>query len=160
MILLSPIQGLGAFDVASLVDRMALGAFFTISGFHKLFNQSRRASLAATFKADNCYSPVMMWLIPMGELFGGLAVATGFLTPLACLGLIVICGGACLKDGLKRVRAWVPLDRADAMDDVLYLPETLYILMLVFLILIGPGAYSLDARIWPQILQNSLSLTS
>jgi uncharacterized membrane protein YphA (DoxX/SURF4 family) len=145
---LSPVTGLSLPDVAALVDRIALGLFFSISGFHKAFNATRRASLRETFAADGVRSPAFMYAIPAGELLGGIAVGAGFLTPLAAAGLIVICAGACLLDGLKRVRGFQPLDAADALDDVLYLPEALYLFMLLFLILIGPGAYSVDAYLW------------
>lgn len=134
-----------ALEVASLLDRAVLGAFFTISGFHKSFNPARRATLAQTFRDDGRYSPALMVLIPGGELLGGIAILAGFLTPLAALGLFVICTGACALDGLKRVKAWQPLDAADAADDVLYLPETLYLVLLTILMLIGPGRFSLDA---------------
>lgn len=142
---LSPTTGLAAYDVASLVDRLALGGFFTISGFHKAFNATRRASLAQTFKTDGVASPVMMLAIPAGELLGGLAILLGFLTPIACMGLILICSGACFLDGLRRIKEWAPLNKADALDDLLYLPETLYVLMLVTLILLGPGKWSADS---------------
>lgn len=148
---LSPVTGLSAYDAASLVNRGALGLFFTISGFHKAFNATRRASLRETFAADGVTSPAFMYAIPAGELLGGLAVLVGFLTPLAAAGLMVICAGACLLDGLKRIKGFQPLDAADALDDVLYLPEALYLFMLLFLILTGPGRYSLDAYLWQLI---------
>lgn len=132
---------------AALILRAALGTFFLISGYHKLFNPTRRASLEATFRADGCYNPIMMWIIPLGEFFGGLGILVGALTPLAAAGLILICAGACVLDGAKRVRDWKPLDPADTLDDWLYLPETLYIVMLVALIAIGPGPLSIDALI-------------
>lgn len=139
------VHGLGAFDVAALADRLALGTFFAISGYHKLFNTTRRASLATTFKADGCYSPFTMFAVPLGELLGGVALVVGLLTPVAALGLILICSGACLLDGIKRVREWGPLDAADRVDDFLYLPELLYVIMLSFLVLAGPGKWSVDA---------------
>lgn len=142
---LSPTTGLAAYDLASFVDRLALGGFFVISGAHKAFHPKRRASLAETFRADGVYSPGMMLAIPAGELLGGLAVLAGFLTPFAAAGLILICTGACFLDGLKRIKGMSPLDRFDALDDLLYLPETLYVLMLVTLILLGPGKWSLDS---------------
>lgn len=139
------IHGLGAADIWLTLDRWALGTFFTISGFHKLFNQTRRAALAETFKADGCYTPANMYAIPGGEFMGGLALLLGFLTPLAAAGLMIICAGACFFDGLKRIKTWAPLDRFDWVDDALYLPEALYLIMLFALILAGPGPWSVDA---------------
>lgn len=132
-------------DIASLVLRLVLGIFFSISGYHKLFNATRRANLRETFKADGCYSPALMFVIPIGELLGGIAVLIGFLTPIASLGLILICLGACVFDGLKRIPSFKPLDRADYAADVLYLPEFLYIAKLSALVIIGPGLFSIDS---------------
>lgn len=134
-------------DIASLILRACLGAFFVISGYHKLFNPTRRASLAATFKADGVLSPLTMYGVPCGELAGGLGLIVGLATPLACVGLVIICAGACILDGLKRIPAFQPLDRADYVADVLYLPEVLYVIMMLALICIGAGRYSLDALI-------------
>lgn len=134
-----------AIEAVRIGLRASLGAFFAFSGYHKIFAPSRRATLAATFKADGVYNPAMMWAIPLGELFGGLALALGVLTPLACVGLIAICLGACALDGRKRVADWKPLDAADRVDDWLYLPEALYVLMLAALALLGAGSFSIDA---------------
>jgi putative oxidoreductase len=139
------VHGLGTADVASAVLRVTLGAFFTISGYHKLFNPDRRASLAENLKSDGVYSRAAMWAVPLGELLGGLGVLFGALTLLAAFGLIAICVGVLVLEGPGRVRELKPLDPADVVDDWLYLPETLYIVMLVVLILIGPGAWSVDA---------------
>ena len=71
----------------------------------------------------------------------------GFLTPLAALGLIAICVVATCTDGLKRIRSWQPLDKADAVDDLLYLPEFIYVILLSFFVAAGAGPLSLDAII-------------
>ena len=39
------------------------------------------------------------------------------------------------------------IDEADRIDDWLYLPETLYAVMLVIVVSAGAGPYSLDALI-------------
>ncbi|HLZ23654.1 MAG TPA: DoxX family protein [Ktedonobacterales bacterium] len=139
------------YDIASLILRACLGVFFVISGAHKLLHPVRRAELAATFKAAHVYNPAMMLAIPLGELAGGSALLLGFATPLACLGLILICTGACVLDGLKRISTWKPLDKADYIDDVLYLPEVLYVVMMLALLFLGSGKYSLDTLLFPLI---------
>ncbi len=53
---------------------------------------------------------------------------------------------AILTDGTKRVVSFVPVvlfNKADALDDVLYLSETTYWFMSLFIILGGPGWFSL-----------------
>lgn len=139
------------YDISSLILRAALGVFFVISGAHKLLHPVRRAELAATFRAAKVYSPFMMGAIPLGELFGGLALLTGLLVPVALLGLILICMGACVLDGLKRIATWKPLDRADYVADVLYLPEILYVIMMLALLFLGGGKYSIDYYALPYL---------
>jgi uncharacterized membrane protein YphA (DoxX/SURF4 family) len=131
--------------VAITILRVSMGVFFTISGYHKLFNPGRHAMVMETMVADDVPDPKLAgWAIPMGEYLGGMALVFGILTPLAALGLLIICCGATAVDGLKRVAAWKPIDRADYLDDVLYLPEVLYAIILLTLVFMGGGPYSLD----------------
>lgn len=126
--------------------RIATGVFFLFSGFHKLTNAKRRATFIATLQACHVpFIPVMQWFVPSVEFLGGLGVALGFLTPLAAVGLTIICIVAVYADGIRRVRAWDAIDEADVIDDVLYLPEVLYILLLALFVASGAGPFSLDA---------------
>ena len=138
-------------EFVSVALRLSLGLFFVFSGYHKLFNPGRRATLAATFAADGVKGRWPMFAIPMGELCGGLGLVTGTLTHMAALGLILICAGACWLDGRKRVNDYHPLDWADRLDDWLYLPELLYVIMLFVLLAVGPGSVSVDHVLWSLI---------
>jgi uncharacterized membrane protein YphA (DoxX/SURF4 family) len=142
------VHGVGFGDATLLAIRVSVGAFFVFSGFHKLFNPMRRRDLRATFAADGVRLPIMMFVVPLGEFLGGLGVTFGALTVFAAAGLSILCIGAVVLDGSKRVRAMQALDRADRIDDVLYLPEVLYVLSLLAVISFGPGAFSLDALLW------------
>lgn len=142
------IQGAQAPYAALTLNRVALGTFFAISGYHKLFNASRHAALTGTLQGDGVHDlPFMQWLLPSAEFAGGSALILGFLSVLAALGLFVICLGAIALDAVKRIRAWQPLDRADWLGDLLYIPESLYCIGLTVVILGGPGPWSLDAAI-------------
>jgi len=141
-------HGVGFGDASLLVIRAGVGGFFIVSGSHKLFNPIRRTDLRQTFAADGVTFAPMMYVVPLGELLGGLGVAFGALTVFAALGLGALCIGALALDGVKRVRLMKPLDRADRVDDVLYLPEALYVLCLLAVLSFGPGAYSVDALLW------------
>jgi uncharacterized membrane protein YphA (DoxX/SURF4 family) len=142
------IQGAHAPNAAFALNRVALGLFFAISGYHKLFNASRHAALTRTLLDDGVHDvPIMRWLLPSAEFSGGCALIVGFLSVLAALGLFVICVGAIALDAVKRIRAWQPIDRADWLGDLLYVPESLYCIGLTVVILGGPGPWSLDARI-------------
>jgi putative oxidoreductase len=138
---------IGLRDTTLLVIRVSVGGFFAVSGAHKLFNPARRQALRETFAADGVTLPSMMFVVPTGELLGGLGVSFGALTVVAALGLAVLCVGACALDGLRRIPSMNPLDLADRAIDVLYLPEVLYVLCLLAVISFGPGVYSLDALV-------------
>ena len=110
------------------------GLFFAISGYHKLFNSNRHKSLVDTLKADNI--PLISfneWFVPFVEFSAGSALVIHLhpaLTALAALGLFVLCLVATITDGIKRIASYQPIDKADWIDDLLYLPETMLILML------------------------------
>jgi putative oxidoreductase len=141
-------QGAHAPSVALTLNRVALGAFFAISGYHKLFNPTRHAGLKRTLVDDGVHIvPVMQWLLPSAEFTGGLALIAGLLSVPAAFGLFLICVGALAFDAVKRIRGWQPLDRADWLGDLLYLPESLYSIGLAVVMLAGPGPWSLDAWI-------------
>ena len=58
-----------------------------------------------------------------------------------------MCFGALVRDAVKRIAVWKPIDRADWLDDLLSLPETLYCIGLTVVMLAGPGPWTLDAKI-------------
>jgi len=141
-------QGAQAPNAALTLNRIALGVFFAISGYHKLFNVSRHATLTRTLKDDGVHEvPIMRWLLPSAEFSGGWALILGLLSVLAAFGLFVICAGALALDAVKRIRAWQPIDRADWLGDLLYVPEALYCIGLTVVMLAGPGPWSLDETI-------------
>ncbi|KAH0538180.1 hypothetical protein GP486_008794 [Trichoglossum hirsutum] len=122
-----------------------MGIFFAISGYHKLFNPARHATIAKTMVTDGVPEVKFnSWFVPGVEFAGGIGLILGVLVPLAAFGLLIVCCVAAAVDGLKRIPAWSPLDKADYMDDVLYLPEVLYAIILLVLILMGGGTFSID----------------
>jgi uncharacterized membrane protein YphA (DoxX/SURF4 family) len=142
------LQGAQAPYAALTLNRVAIGLFFAISGYHKLFNASRHATLTSTLQDDGVHAlPIMQWVLPSAEFSGGCALIVGFLSVLAAFGLFVICVGALALDAVKRIRSWQPIDRADWLGDLLYVPEALYCIGLTVVMLAGPGPWSLDARI-------------
>jgi putative oxidoreductase len=134
------LNGIGGVALPYLVGRVITGVFFVFSGYHKLTNAERRAALVATLQA-------CQWFVPGVEFVGGLGVAFGFLTPLAALGLAVICLIAACTDGMRRVRASAAIDKADKIDDALYLPEIPYVVLLALFVANGAGPFSLDAML-------------
>jgi uncharacterized membrane protein YphA (DoxX/SURF4 family) len=141
--------GVGWTDLAMTLNRIAVGAFFMLSGYHKLFNAKRHRAIVDELKALGV--PALgfnQWWVPLVEFSAGAAVLIGFLAPLAALGLLVIILVAVATSGRQRIKALKPIDEADRIDDWLYLPETLYAVMLILVVSAGAGPYSLDAVIF------------
>lgn len=137
-------NGIGSAEIALLINRVCVGAFFLISGWHKIALPARHASLVATLKADGI--PLVgfnQWFVPAIELGAGLALVIGMYPVAMALLLGAICLVATCTDGLKRIKEWQPVDAADYIDDLLYLPEVLLGIMLVVVITAGPGALTL-----------------
>jgi uncharacterized membrane protein YphA (DoxX/SURF4 family) len=140
--------GVGHTDLALTLNRIAVGIFFMLSGYHKLFNAERHRSIVDELKALGVPAVGFnQWWVPLVEFTAGGAVLFGFLAPLAALSLLVIIIVAMATSGRQRIRLNKPIDESDRIDDWLYLPETLYAFMLVLVISAGAGPYSLDALI-------------
>src|SRR6202161_2450693 len=131
-------NGVGWSDIALTLNRIAVGAFFFLSGFHKLFNAERHRSIADELKALGVPAVGFnQWWVPLVEFAAGGAVLIGLLAPLAALGLLVIILVALATSGRQRIKLFKPIDRGDRIDDWLYLPETLYAVMLIIIISAG-----------------------
>jgi uncharacterized membrane protein YphA (DoxX/SURF4 family) len=141
-------KGVGGADIALTLNRVAVGMFFMFSGYHKLFNAERHRALADQLKELGVHAVGFnQWWVPTVEFTAGAAVVIGFLAPLAALGLLVVILVAIVRSGPQRINAYKPIDRADRIDDWLYVPETLYAFMLIVVVSTGAGPYSLDAVI-------------
>jgi putative oxidoreductase len=141
-------NGVGWTDIALTINRIAVGAFFMLSGYHKLFNSQHHRAFVDELKALGIHAVgINQWWVPSVEFSAGGAVLIGLLAPLAALGLVVITLVALATSGPQRIKLYKPIDEADRIDDWLYLPETLYAVMLIMVISAGAGPYSLDAVI-------------
>lgn len=133
-----------AVDVALLVLRLVVGVFFFLSGYHKLFNKERHQRLVRTLTNDRVPAVAFnQWWVPFWEFVGGAMLALGVLAPFAASALVIVCCVACLVEAPAKVESYKPLDAADRLDDYLYLPEVLYIAMLIPVILMGSGRFAI-----------------
>jgi uncharacterized membrane protein YphA (DoxX/SURF4 family) len=140
--------GVGWTELALALNRIAIGAFFMFSGYHKLFNAERHRLVVDELKGLGVHAVGFnQWWVPLVEFTAGAAVFVGLLAPLAALGLLVIILVAIATSGRQRMKLYKPVDEADRIDDWLYLPETLYAFMLLIVISAGAGPYSLDALV-------------
>ena len=128
---------------AILLVRVSLGLFFAISGANKLFVASGTKTMYETLvKANVPFPHVMTYFVAGVEFVGGLLLTVGFLSSVACVALL----GDMVVAILTNTLATVPkgLSRLNWLDDVLYLPEVLYVLFFIWLICSGPGKLSVD----------------
>jgi putative oxidoreductase len=133
-------------EYAILAVRMALGLFFAISGANKLFVPSQTQTMYETLVAANVPFPhIMTYFVSSAEFVGGLMLMAGFLTSLACIALMGDMTVAILTTKLAGLPKGVsPLNW---MDNFLYLPEVLYVLLFIWLICSGPGRFSIDRKL-------------
>ena len=83
--------GVGWTHLALTLNRIAVGAFFMLSGYHKLFNAERHRLFTDELKELG--APAVgfnQWWVPLVEFTAGGGVLIGLLAPLAALGLLVI----------------------------------------------------------------------
>jgi uncharacterized membrane protein YphA (DoxX/SURF4 family) len=140
--------GIGWTDLAITLNRIAVGAFFMLSGYHKLFNPERHRALVDQLRELGVHAVGFnQWWVPTVEFAAGGAVVIGLLAPLAALGLLVLIVVAIVTSGPQRIKVYKPIDEADRIDDWLYLPEVLYAFMLIVVVSAGAGPYSIDALI-------------
>jgi putative oxidoreductase len=85
------------------------------------------------------------------EFICGSLLAVGFLSDPACVALLIDMIVAVLTNTLATVPKG--LSRLNWLDDVLYLPEVLYVLFFVWLICSGPGKFSVDYWVASNLLR-------
>jgi putative oxidoreductase len=126
-----------------LLARISLGLFFAISGGKKLFVASRTRQMYETLAGAGIPFPhVMTYFVSSVEFAGGCLLAIGLLSSLCSAALIIQMIVAIITVRLVSIPAGASL--LDWLDDFLYLPETLYIIILIWLICSGPGRFSAD----------------
>ena len=153
--------GVGWTDGALTLNRMAVGAFFMLSGYRKLFNAERHRAMVNELKALGVPAVGFnQWWVPSVEFAAGGAVLIGLLASIGALGLLVITVVAVATSGRQRIELYKPIDEVDRIDDWLYLPETLYAIMLLVVASAGSGAYSFDALILNSMNKHCAAITS
>jgi putative oxidoreductase len=131
-----------------LVARVSVGLLFFLSGRGKLFVPARRDQMRETITRAGLPRPELTAPVMSAiEFTCGALLCLGLFTPLACVMLMGIMLGALVTTQLPRVKA---ASAADWLGDVLYLPEVLYVVILLWLLFAGPGWLSLD-RLVPSL---------
>ena len=84
------------------------------------------------------------FFVSLVEFVCGALLVIGALTPLACLMLGGVMITAVATNAIRSIKASAPLDW---LSELLYLPEVLYLVILLLLFLSGPGWFSADSLI-------------
>jgi putative oxidoreductase len=131
---------------AILLARVSLGLFFAISGGNKLFVASRTHQMYETLAGAGIPFPhFMTYFISTLDFIGGCLLVIGLLSSLWCAALIIEMVVAITTVQLATIPTG--LSFLNWLDELLYLPETMYIIILIWLICSGPGRVSVDSRI-------------
>jgi len=128
---------------AILLVRISIGLFFAISGGNKLFSAGGIKPVYDTLVAAKIPFPRQTAYFVAGvEFVCGSLLTVGFLSSPANVALMIDMIVAILTNTLATVPKG--LSRLNWLDDVLYLPEVLYVLFFIWLICSGPGKFSVD----------------
>jgi putative oxidoreductase len=138
------LQGSGDLEqYAILLVRVSIGLFFAISGANKLFSANGTKQVYDTLvKAKVPFPRQTAYFVAGVEFVCGSLLAVGFLSSFACVALLIDMVVAVLTNTLATVPKG--LSSLNWLDDVLYLPEVLYVLFFIWLICSGPGKFSVD----------------
>jgi putative oxidoreductase len=128
---------------AILLVRVSIGLFFAISGGNKLFTAGGTKPVYDTLvKAKVPFPRQTAYFVAGVEFVGGSLVTVGLLSSPACAALMIDMIVATLTSALSTLPKG--LSALSWLDDVLYLPEVLYVLFFIWLICSGPGRLSVD----------------
>jgi putative oxidoreductase len=128
---------------AILLVHVSIGLFFAISGANKLFVAGGTKPVYETLvKAKAPFPQQTAYFVSGVEFVGGALVTAGFLSSPACMVLLADMIVAILTDSLATLPKGLSI--LNWLDDFLYLPEVLYVLVFIWLICTGPGKFSVD----------------
>lgn len=124
------------------VARVALGLFFAASGWNKTTTPDGRQAMVETIRSIGAPVPELTASVVAGcELAFGLLLAVGLGTRLAATVLTAIVSVALVTVALHQL---APGDPVTWYSNLLYLPETLYLLAMLVFVGLGGGPIGLD----------------
>jgi putative oxidoreductase len=129
--------------------RVLIGIFFCISGGTKLLVRTQFSTMERTLAEAHIPFPYANTIfVSLIEFACGAGLVLGLLTPVCALLLVA---DMVVAIGTNRIHSIQASGVLAWVDDFLYLPEVLYVMILVWLVFSGPGRYSIDgliARSW------------
>jgi putative oxidoreductase len=128
--------------VGIVLARIAVGLLFFLSGRGKLFVPEGRGQMRQTLiEAHVPFPDFNAIFVSTLEFVCGLLLVIGALTPLACALLGCVMVVAIATSAVRKVKARFLLGW---LAEFLYLPEVLYLVILIWLFFSGPGWLSVD----------------
>src|SRR5438034_4729780 len=128
-----------------LLARLSVGLLFFLSGRSKLFIPQRRERMRQQLiEAYVPFPECNAVFVCAVEFVCGVLLVLGALTPLACALLACVMITAITTTAIRNVKASSPLNW---LSEFLYLPEVLYLVILIWLFFSGPGWLSVDRLI-------------
>ena len=125
-----------------LMARLTVGLLFFLSGRGKLFVPERREQMRETLVAAHVPFPKLnALLVSTVEFVCGALLILGALTPIAC---VMLSGVMVMAVATTAVRSIKATSLLGWLSEFLYLPEVLYLVILLWLFLSGPGWFSVD----------------
>lgn len=137
------VQGRGA--IALLALRIVFGSAFILHGLSKIQQPF------TWMGADAPVPAILQALAALSEFGGGIAVLIGLLTPLASLGLFFTMAFALFMVHVPAGHPFVSSDHGPS-----YELAAVYWIIALQLLLVGPGAYSLDALLFSKKPEGTL----
>ncbi len=127
-----------------LLARVSLGLFFAVSGGNKLFVPERQEGLIKTFiEAGIPFPEFMSVFLASVEFFGGILLVMGLLSTFCSIALTIAMIVAIATVEIHTIPKGLSI--LDWLSWFLYLPQVMYVLIFVWLMVSGPGPVSLDS---------------
>ena len=125
-----------------LLARLAVGLLFFLSGRGKLFVPERREQMRQTLcQARVPFPDLNAACVSTVEFVFGVFLILGALMPITCVMLGCVMIVAITTTAIRSIKA---SSLINWLSEFLYLPEVLYLVILFWLFLSGPGWFSAD----------------
>ncbi|CAN5387801.1 hypothetical protein BH10PSE1_BH10PSE1_15330 [soil metagenome] len=133
-------------EIAPLVARLCVGGMFFLSGYFKLFSAGSADKMQKTMVEAGIAAPrETAKFVSVCEFVFGALLIVGLFGSVAALVLLIISLVALITVTSKSVEG---TSFGYRLSSYLDLPETLLIVILLWLVAVGPGVWSLDWQLF------------
>lgn len=138
-------EGFSLPDVAAFALRFNVGLFFAISGWNKLTDSQCHGMLCRNLERSGipCVH-FTVWWVAGWEFVAGVTLALGLFTAASAFILFIVCVVAFIVSHRRKIARKNPVHRLDAATEYLCMFDVLLTTMLLAVMAMGPGKYSLD----------------